>query len=153
MIRCPGHRLYLGSPKMGVEKKPFCFSRRCCWDPKLNPTATHVSVISACTGLEPVFEQCALLHGHVVKLGFGVNTFAVSSLIDCYSKCGRINEAILLLGADTERDNILLNSMISGYSQNLLGEEALKLFVEMRNNMFSPTNHTLIVTPLILGIR
>ena len=72
-----------------------------------------------------------------------MNTFLVSSLIDCYSKCGRIDEAILLLGADTERDNILLNSMISGYSQNLLGEEALTLFVEMRNNRFSPTNHTL----------
>ena len=52
-----------------------------------------------------------------------MNTFVVSYLIDFFSKCGIIDQAILLLGAATERYNILLNSMISRYSQNLLGKE------------------------------
>ena len=133
-----------GFSKNGRGKEAILFFKEMLLGSQIKPNCyTYVSVISACTGLESVFEQCALLHGHVVKLGFGVNAFVVSSLIDCYSKCGRIDDAILLLGAATELDNILLNSMISGYSQNLLGEEALKLFVEMRNNRLSPTNHTL----------
>ncbi|XP_059653930.1 pentatricopeptide repeat-containing protein At3g12770-like [Cornus florida] len=104
---------------------------------------TYVSVISVCTQLEGAFVFGALFHAHVIKLGCETNSFVVSSLIDCYSKCGRINQAMLLFDATTTRDNILLNSMISGYSQNLCGQEALTLFMEMRNDNLSPTDHTL----------
>ncbi|XP_059624091.1 pentatricopeptide repeat-containing protein At3g12770-like [Cornus florida] len=114
---------------LGTEIKPNFF--------------TYVSVISACTVLEGAFVCGALLHAHVIKLGCGTNSFVVSSLIDCYSKCGQIDQAILLFDATTARDNILLNSMISGYSQNLCGQEALTLFMEMRNENLSPTDHTL----------
>ncbi|KAK9285771.1 hypothetical protein L1049_024972 [Liquidambar formosana] len=114
---------------LGTQIKPNCF--------------TYVSVISACTGVEEPLEQSMSLHAHVISLGFETNSFVVSSLIDCYSKCGRIDLAKSLCDLAIERDSILLNSMISGYSQNLYGEEALKLFVEMRNHELGPTNHTL----------
>ncbi|XP_057492726.1 pentatricopeptide repeat-containing protein At3g24000, mitochondrial-like isoform X2 [Actinidia eriantha] len=114
---------------LGTHIKPNCF--------------TYVSAISACTGLEWAFECGMLLHAHVIKLGYDTNSFIVSSLIDCYSKCGRIEQAALVFNATSERDSVLLNSMISGYSQNLYGKQALKLFVEMRNDHLSPTDHTL----------
>ncbi|KAF3439137.1 hypothetical protein FNV43_RR17412 [Rhamnella rubrinervis] len=104
---------------------------------------TYVSVISACTGLTGALEEVSLLHTHVIKLGFNSNSFVVSSLIDCYSKWGMVDQASLLFGETTKRDNILFNSIISGYSQNLYGEEAMKLFMEMRNKHLSPTDHTL----------
>lgn len=104
---------------------------------------TYVSVVSACTGLTGTLEQVSLLHAHAIKLGFNFNSFVVSSLIDCYSKFGMVGQAALLFDDTAERDNILFNSMISGYAQNLCGEEALKLFVEMRNNHLNPTDHTL----------
>ncbi|RVW17898.1 Pentatricopeptide repeat-containing protein, mitochondrial [Vitis vinifera] len=132
-----------GFSKNGRGKEAILFFKEMLGSQIKPNCVTYVSAISACTGLETIFDQCALLHAHVVKLGFGVKTFVVSCLIDCYSKCGRIDQAVLLFGTTIERDNILFNSMISGYSQNLLGEEALKLFVQMRNNGLSPTDHTL----------
>ncbi|KAK6258732.1 hypothetical protein SCA6_013206 [Theobroma cacao] len=104
---------------------------------------TYVSVISACTMLEEALEESALLYGHVTKLGFNSNSFVLSALVDCYSSCGRIDQAVLLLKEAKEWENILLNSMISSYSQNLYGEEALKLFIKMRKENLRPTNHTL----------
>ncbi|XP_052195967.1 pentatricopeptide repeat-containing protein At2g13600-like [Diospyros lotus] len=111
---------------------------------QIRPNAvTYVGVISACIGLELAFECCISLHAHVVKLGTDRNSFVVSSLIDCYSKCGRVEQAVLLFDARAEKDIVLLNSMISGYSQNLFGEEALKLFIQMQKYSISPTDHTL----------
>ncbi|KAK6237848.1 hypothetical protein QUC31_003317 [Theobroma cacao] len=104
---------------------------------------TYVSVISACTMLEEALEESALLYGHVTKLGFNSNSFVLSALVDCYSSCGRIDQAVLLLKEAKEWDNILLNSMISSYSQNFYGGEALKLFIKMRKENLRPTNHTL----------
>ncbi|KAJ0040202.1 hypothetical protein Pint_27801 [Pistacia integerrima] len=104
---------------------------------------TYVGVISACTGLDDAFAQVVILHVHVIKLGFNSNSFVVSALVDCYSKHGRTDHARLVFDEAMGRDNIVLNSMISGYSQNLQGEEALKLFVEMRNENLSSTDHTL----------
>ncbi|GLT44214.1 hypothetical protein SLA2020_181250 [Shorea laevis] len=114
---------------MCVDVKPNCF--------------TYASAISASTGLENPFEQTALLHAHVLKLGFNTNGYVASALVDSYTKCGRMDPAILLFEETTEWDNVLLNSMISGYSQNLCGEEALKLFMKMRKENLSPTDHSL----------
>ncbi|KAA8546636.1 hypothetical protein F0562_003133 [Nyssa sinensis] len=127
--RCGREAILLFKEMLGSEIKPNCF--------------TYASVISACTGLELAFEYGTLLHAHVIKLGCETNSFVASSLIDCYSKCGQIDQALSLFDATTERDNILLNSMITGFSQNLYGEEALMLFMEMRNGNLSPTDHTL----------
>lgn len=114
---------------LGTTIQPNCF--------------TYVSVISGCRELESSYVCGTLLHAHVIQLGHESNSFVVSALIDWYSKCGRIDQAVLLFEATRVRDSILLNSMISGYSRNLYGEEALKLFMEMRNDNLSPTEHTL----------
>ncbi|XP_010271545.1 PREDICTED: pentatricopeptide repeat-containing protein At3g26782, mitochondrial-like [Nelumbo nucifera] len=103
---------------------------------------TFASVISACTGLPTASELVKILHAYVIKLGIGHNSFVASSLIDCYSKCGKIGQAVSLFNSTKERDSILFSSMIAGYSQNLLGEEALKLFVKMRGSGLDVTYHT-----------
>ncbi|XP_047332134.1 pentatricopeptide repeat-containing protein At2g13600-like [Impatiens glandulifera] len=115
---------------LSSQVKPNCF--------------TYVSVVSACTSLEFAIELTTTLHAHTVKLGWGSNSFLVSSLIDCYSKLGRIELAVILFSETSEHNNvILMNSMISGYTQNRLGEEALKLFLKMRSENINPTDHTL----------
>lgn len=110
---------------LGTSIKPNCF--------------TYVSVISSCT----TQEESMLLHGHVTKLGLHTNSFIVSALVGCYSKSQRIDWAVLLFNEMEDRDNVLLNSMISGYSYNLLGEEAVRLFIRMKKENMNPTNHTL----------
>lgn len=121
--------LLLFKEMFSTQIKPNCF--------------TYTSVISACAEQKESLEQCSTLHAHVIKQGFGNSNFVISSLIDCYAKWGQIDDAVLLFEETSEKDTILYNSMISGYSQNLYSEDALKLFVEMRKRNLSPTDHTL----------
>lgn len=104
---------------------------------------TYVSVISSCTKQESVSKCSELLHAHVIKLGHENNKFVISSLIDNYSKCGKMDKVVMLFEACIIKDSILLNSMISAYSHNLLGEEALKLFMKMHNENVSVSQHSL----------
>ncbi|KAG5021867.1 hypothetical protein AAZX31_07G065800 [Glycine max] len=114
---------------LGTQVTPNCF--------------TFASVISACVGQNGALEHCSTLHAHVIKRGYDTNNFVVSSLIDCYANWGQIDDAVLLFYETSEKDTVVYNSMISGYSQNLYSEDALKLFVEMRKKNLSPTDHTL----------
>ncbi|GMH14700.1 hypothetical protein Nepgr_016541 [Nepenthes gracilis] len=104
---------------------------------------TYVSVISASTEMEASVAQGRSFHAHVTQLGFETNNFVLSSLIDCYSKCGSVDQAASIFSAITNRDIIIYNSMISGYSQNLCYEEAFKLFIRMRSEDISLTDHSL----------
>ncbi|PIA47020.1 hypothetical protein AQUCO_01400023v1, partial [Aquilegia coerulea] len=99
---------------------------------------TFATVITASTHL----EQTASFHAHVVHLGCHSNQYVVSSLIDSYSKSGKLNHSILIYNQTLHRDVVLLNSMIAAYSQNLRGEEAFQLFVQMHTTGQCPTDHT-----------
>lgn len=121
--------LLLFKEMLGTQVKPNCF--------------TFASVISACVGKDAALEHCSTLHAHIIKRGFYTSNFVVSSLVDCYANWKQIGDAVLLFDETSEKDTILYNSMISGYSKNLYGADALKLFVEMRKKNLSPTDHTL----------
>ncbi|KAJ1404891.1 Tetratricopeptide-like helical domain superfamily [Sesbania bispinosa] len=114
---------------LGAQIKPNCF--------------TFASVISACVGQSGALEHCSTLHAHVIKRGFDTSNFVICSLVDCYANCEQIDDALILFDETSEKDTIVYNSMISGYSQNLYSEDALKLFVKMRQKNLSPTDHTL----------
>ncbi|CAA6660415.1 unnamed protein product [Spirodela intermedia] len=104
---------------------------------------TFASIISACKRLEEAYEEGQSLHAQVIKSGFEPNSFVISSLIDFYSKHGEIEQALSLFDLSSEKDTILYNSIISGFSQNMLKEEALKLFLEMQEKEMKPTGFTL----------
>lgn len=104
---------------------------------------TFASIISACKRLEEAYEEGLSLHAQVIKSGCEPNSFVGSSLIDFYSKHGEIDQALSLFDLSPEKDIILYNSIISGFSQNMLKEEALKLFLEMQEKEMKPTGFTL----------
>ncbi|KAK9134170.1 hypothetical protein Syun_013500 [Stephania yunnanensis] len=108
--------------------RPDCFTFSC--------------VISSCTEFEWAVEQCVLLHAQAAKLGFDLESSVVSSLVDCYSNCGKLDWAVSLFSGTLERDVILFNSMIAGFSKNLQGEEALMLFLKMQEGGLVPTDRT-----------
>ncbi|KAK7405456.1 hypothetical protein VNO78_06764 [Psophocarpus tetragonolobus] len=114
-----------------TQIKPNCF--------------TFASVISACVGKTGALEHCSSLHAQVIKRGFDTNNFVISSLIDCYANWEQIDNAVLLFEESTGKDTVVYNSMISGYSQNLYSEDALRLFVEMMKKKLNPTDHTLCI--------
>ncbi|XP_073309562.1 putative pentatricopeptide repeat-containing protein At3g01580 [Primulina huaijiensis] len=86
-------------------------------------------------------KACARLRAlHFGKIihGFGKkdnqvdsNLFVGSELIELYSKCGEMDDALRVFEEYSEPDVVLWTTMITGYEQNGDYEEALAFFAEM----------------------
>lgn len=79
------------------------------------------------------------VHGYVVKVGFDGCVFVASSLIDMYGKCGALEDARKVFDGMVERNVIAWNSMIVGYMQNGMNEQAIGVFHEMRMEGVEPS--------------
>eukprot|EP01018_Ginkgo_biloba_P007317 Gb_00862 [translate_table: standard] len=102
---------------------------------------TLASVISVCAGLA-VLEPGKQVHACVIKTAFGSNVFVASGLLDMYANSGIITEARKVFDRITKRDDVSWNAMIAGYSHHGHGEEALKLFQQMRQTGMKPDQFT-----------
>lgn len=76
------------------------------------------------------------IHNYIIKSGFLFRCFILSSLIDMYSKCGQINEAIKQYDECMNYKGLtdrlpLLNSMFSGFVANGYTVHALDLMSEI----------------------
>ncbi|XVF49255.1 hypothetical protein PTKIN_Ptkin03bG0253700 [Pterospermum kingtungense] len=79
------------------------------------------------------------IHGYVVKVGYNGCVFVASSLIDMYGKCGVLEDARKVFDRMLERNVIAWNSMIVGYMQNGMNEQAIGVFYDMRVEGVVPT--------------
>ncbi|GMI92767.1 chlororespiratory reduction 21 [Hibiscus trionum] len=79
------------------------------------------------------------VHGYVVKVGFDGCVFVASSLIDMYGKCGALEDGRKVFDAMIERNVIAWNSMIVGYMQNGMNEQAIGVFHDMRVKGVEPS--------------
>ncbi|XP_010531326.1 PREDICTED: pentatricopeptide repeat-containing protein At4g37170-like isoform X2 [Tarenaya hassleriana] len=102
---------------------------------------TFVGVMSGKTGPEEALVNATMLHAQIVKRGFESNSFLISTLVDVYSKCGRLGQAEVLFYDTEEKEEVLFNPMISGYCFNARYEKGLRLFAEMRERNLSPSYH------------
>lgn len=96
------------------------------------------NVLKACGALGRVGFGRAV-HGYVLKVGFDGCVFVASSLIDMYGKCGDLEEARKVFDGMIARNVVAWNSMIVGYVQNRLNEEAIRVFYEMTLEGVEPT--------------
>ncbi|KDO80388.1 hypothetical protein CISIN_1g035503mg [Citrus sinensis] len=96
------------------------------------------NVLKACGALGWVGFGRAV-HGYVLKVGFDGCVFVASSLIDMYGKCGDLEEARKVFDGMIARNVVAWNSMIVGYVQNGLNEEAIRVFYEMTLEGVEPT--------------
>lgn len=80
---------------------------------------------------------------YVFKMGFGGCVYVASCLVDMYSKCGVLDDAKRVFDKMTERNNVVWNSLIVGYVQNGMSEEAIQMFYHMRVEGVEPTGVTL----------
>ncbi|KAJ4749085.1 Pentatricopeptide repeat-containing protein [Rhynchospora pubera] len=92
-----------------------------------------VSIIPAAACLVSLRDGLAL-HCYVVKSGFVSDVRIGNSLIDMYSKCGRLDCAQTFFDQMTQKDTTSWNSMLSGYSINGLNHKAISLFSQMEND-------------------
>ncbi|XP_011625981.1 pentatricopeptide repeat-containing protein At1g11290, chloroplastic [Amborella trichopoda] len=103
---------------------------------------TFTSIFPICTELR-LLNQGREIHGCVLRSAFWSNTRIRNCLIDIYAKCERREKAQMVF--DTmlrEKDISSWNSIISCYSQSGHGDEALKLFREMKVQSLEPNVNT-----------
>ncbi|XP_023752420.1 pentatricopeptide repeat-containing protein At5g04780, mitochondrial [Lactuca sativa] len=99
------------------------------------------SVVAACAAIAAKIEGIQA-HAVLFKTGFILNFFVSSSLVDMYSKCGSINEAYLVFSCVKEKNIVLLNAMISGFSRHGRSMEAMILFEKMQQIGLQPNEVT-----------
>ncbi|TXG47647.1 hypothetical protein EZV62_026941 [Acer yangbiense] len=94
------------------------------------------SCVLKCLAALGSFKDGPLVHGYLLKLGYGCYSNVVNSLITFYFKCGKVDNARKLFDEMNDRDVVSWNSMISGFVANGLAEKGLEIFIEMLNSDF-----------------
>ncbi|KAK6929047.1 Pentatricopeptide repeat [Dillenia turbinata] len=90
---------------------------------------TMSSVLCACAA-NCAIAECKQLHAFAVKIALDSNAFVATALVDVYAKCSLIKDAVQIFDRLHEKSVVMWSSMVSGFVQNELYEEALVLFRE-----------------------
>nr|AKH05185.1 chlororespiratory reduction 4 [Hypseocharis bilobata] len=104
---------------------------------------TLLIVLSAIAHLGHLDEGVAI-HGYIEEKEISLDGKLGVALIDMYSKCGSIENALLVFASIEERDVDYWNVMISGLAIHGLGELAFDLFMEMERVCVEPDDITFI---------
>ncbi|KAG0489334.1 hypothetical protein HPP92_008145 [Vanilla planifolia] len=99
--------------------------------------------ITAC-GLSGAMGQVAAVHCQALKFGFESDVGVGNALISAYGKCGSLLEAERSFKSLNTPDMISWNALLTAYSQNGQGNEALVLFDEMRRSGVELNNVTFV---------
>nr|XP_020167849.2 pentatricopeptide repeat-containing protein At2g03380, mitochondrial [Aegilops tauschii subsp. strangulata]XP_040252965.1 pentatricopeptide repeat-containing protein At2g03380, mitochondrial [Aegilops tauschii subsp. strangulata]XP_040252966.1 pentatricopeptide repeat-containing protein At2g03380, mitochondrial [Aegilops tauschii subsp. strangulata]XP_040252967.1 pentatricopeptide repeat-containing protein At2g03380, mitochondrial [Aegilops tauschii subsp. strangulata]XP_040252968.1 pentatri len=100
-------------------------------------SVTIATVLSASAQLRNL-SLGRLIHGMSVKLGVVEKDVVMNALVDMYAKCKAVSEANGIFGRISNKDVVTWNSLIAGYVENDMGNEALMLFSQMRVQGSSP---------------
>ncbi|KAL3639090.1 hypothetical protein CASFOL_016997 [Castilleja foliolosa] len=95
-------------------------------------SVTIMSGLSACTSSVKDIRKGKEIHLAAIKLGYGGDLLVGNSLIDMYSKSGKLESARKWFDKMPERDVYTWNSMIDGYCQAGYCGIAHDLFNQMR---------------------
>lgn len=104
---------------------------------------TFVSLFGASASLLAL-ELSKQIHGLIIKYGVSLDIFAGSALIDVYSKCSFVEDARLVFEEMNEKDTVIWNAMLFGYTQQSKNEEALKLYLDLEFSSQKPNEFTFV---------
>ncbi|GAA0150568.1 hypothetical protein LIER_09486 [Lithospermum erythrorhizon] len=102
-----------------------------------------ISGIAACSMLKDV-RKGRELHSLAIKVGLGEDVLVRNSLINMYSKSGKLDLAHQVFAAITNKDVYSWNSMIAGYLQNGFKDKALMIFRKMLSFTIKPNSITIL---------
>lgn len=94
---------------------------------------TVSSILCACAAKHDAFA-CRQFHAFVVKAAMDANVFVGTALLDIYAKSGLIEDANRVFEGMSERSAVTWSSMMAGYVQNELYEQALVFFTRALTN-------------------
>lgn len=102
---------------------------------------TLSSVLKGCANSGDLRDGQAV-HCYVIKSGCEVDKFLGSSLMDMYSKCDLVGDALKLFFMITDHDVVSWSAMIACLDQQGHRREAAKLFYLMRHTSVEPNQFT-----------
>ncbi|KAL2485382.1 Tetratricopeptide repeat (TPR)-like superfamily protein [Abeliophyllum distichum] len=104
---------------------------------------TVVNLLQICKYIVHL-HQCELIHSRILRKGFESNELVINSLIDAYAKCDRITHAWRQFCQIKRRDAVTWSTMISGFANCGMPDEAIAVYREMRLSEENPNHVTLI---------
>ncbi|KAG5008858.1 hypothetical protein JHK87_017373 [Glycine soja] len=116
-----------GYAKAGLFDEALDLYHRMLWVGVKPDVYTFPCVLRTCGGM-PNLVRGREIHVHVIRYGFESDVDVVNALITMYVKCGDVNTARLVFDKMPNRDRISWNAMISGYFENGVCLEGLRLF-------------------------
>ncbi|CAM8901654.1 unnamed protein product [Rhodiola kirilowii] len=99
------------------------------------------SAVCACAG-QAALDGGRQVHGLLCKTGHGFNLFIASSLVDMYAKSGSIQDAYAVFGEVEEKNSVLWNAMIAGFSRHGCSLETMITFEKMQQSGLYPNGIT-----------
>ncbi|KAJ8750108.1 hypothetical protein K2173_014023 [Erythroxylum novogranatense] len=109
--------------------------------------STFSSLLCACASI-PSLEKGKGLHGKAVKLGFQLDVFVGTALIDMYAKAEDIESSKLIFNSMPKKNEISWTAMLQGLAESGFVEESLKLFQEMERSPSVSPNELMLLSVL-----
>ncbi|KAL6846666.1 hypothetical protein ACP4OV_024114 [Aristida adscensionis] len=141
MMRCPGlitwNTMIAGFALLdAAEEASRLFREMVCSDVQPN-YVTVVTYLALCARVANL-QHGRELHTRIIKHGFKGYRLLWNSLIDMYSKSGRLSVAQTVFDTMDDRDMISYTSMIAGYGMQGKGRVALQIFSQMIDSGIIP---------------
>ncbi|KAK6163797.1 hypothetical protein DH2020_000661 [Rehmannia glutinosa] len=92
-----------------------------------------ISILSVCASLATL-DHGRQTHAQLLRSKFHDDVYLSSVLITMYMKCGDVVKAKIVFDRFSRKDIVMWNSVITGYAQHGLGDEALQVFREMSSS-------------------
>ncbi|XP_057446572.1 pentatricopeptide repeat-containing protein At5g40410, mitochondrial [Lotus japonicus] len=89
--------------------------------------ATMVSLLQACETLH-LRRLVEAVHGVIFTCGLDENITIVTTLLNLYSKIGRLNASCKVFAEISKPDKVACTAMLSGYAMHGCGTEAIQFF-------------------------
>eukprot|EP01018_Ginkgo_biloba_P008626 Gb_28769 [translate_table: standard] len=102
---------------------------------------TYASLLQGCIKGK-VLPHGRLVHTHMILTGVKRDISLETKLVTMYAKCGSLMDARRALAEMPERNVVSWTAMITAYSKNGHGEEALALFYQMQRTGIQPNQFT-----------
>ncbi|KAF8030055.1 hypothetical protein BT93_E2473 [Corymbia citriodora subsp. variegata] len=104
---------------------------------------TITSIISASANVG-ILELGRKIHAYILKVGYYLDVHLSSSLIDMYSKCGSLDDALSVFKQSQDLNVVLWTSMIFSFALHGRGKEAVQLVECMINEGTIPNEITFV---------
>ncbi|XP_065873265.1 pentatricopeptide repeat-containing protein At3g50420 [Euphorbia lathyris] len=133
--------MIMGHCRLGDGESALKLFCNMCQEGDKSDSFTFSGILSACADLATL-KQGQMAHAQAIKTGAVAEMSVCGSLIDMYAKNGNLQAAELIFSQVSKPDLKCWNSMISGYSNHGMAEEAIMLFNDLLEHGLTPDHVT-----------